>query len=110
MKLFKKKVNKLINIEFSNKKNYILEFNSCIVMDENKIIKPKSTPKKVTKRSSKHDDLLKANLKYLEFITFLEMNYNQKILSSFSAEFVQSLEQIKNEAQKATLDLINTKK
>lgn len=64
--------------------------------------------KPVPKLKPEYEYLLHKNLKHLNFINFLEMNYNTQQLDKFPVDFLQSFQQIKSLAQNSTLNLIQS--
>ena len=62
----------------------------------------------VAKLKPDYDYLLHNNLKHLDFINFLEMNYSTKQLDKFPVDFLQSFQQIKSLAQNNTINLIHS--
>ena len=104
------KMNKII---FSKVKRKLRVFNTIITLSYKKQVGEISDSVKTIKEKPVHslnpeyNYLLHKNLKHLYFINFLEMNYNSKQLDKFPVDFLQSFQQVKWQAQKNTLTLID---
>ncbi|MFS4482918.1 hypothetical protein ACKGJY_07855 [Hyunsoonleella sp. 2307UL5-6] len=94
----------LINIEIG-----ALRFKLTLGIKRQKKINSKKTIqlKPKTKLSDNMSLVLNKNLKHLNFIDRLEMNYSQNQLNALP--YLEELKRIKLEAQKNTLSVFNTK-
>ncbi len=112
--LFKFVRNKIITL----KKNYMLSIVKRIFHNSTSLLLKKTDVLKSLRQEKEdktenfnvnYDDLLCKNLKHLEFIAFLEMNYTAKKQDVFSSDLIKSIHQTKIEAQINILNLINSK-
>ena len=90
----------------------IVYITTFLSFKKNEVHTLKSIQKKSYKKENfgvNHEDLLCKNLKHLEFIAFLEMNYATKKKRGLSPNLMESIHQTKTQAQINILNLLSTK-